>query len=82
MPHPGMRAMGEMKKQAAETKGSGRGGGIMSMVLPLYAVGIVVYMVYTLVKVSRRTVFAKEACSLCLCLCLLTITITYISTYI
>lgn len=56
MPHPGMRAMGEMRKQAAETKGSGRGGGIMSMVLPLYAVGIVVYMVYTLVKVSEIAV--------------------------
>lgn len=50
--HPGMRAMGEMRKQASETRGSGRGGGgIMSMIMPVYAVGIVIYMGYTLYKV-------------------------------
>ncbi len=51
-PHPGMRAAAEMKKQAATTQGSGKG--MMSVVLPMYAVGIVLYLIYTLSKVQAN----------------------------
>lgn len=40
-----------MKKQAATTTGSGKG--MMGVVLPMYAVGIVIYLIYTLTKVSH-----------------------------
>lgn len=50
-PHPGMRAAAEMKKQAAQQGGPG-GKGMMSVVLPMYAVGIVIYLIYTMTKVS------------------------------
>jgi len=47
-----MRAAAEMKKQAAGTHGQGGGGkGMMGVVLPMYAVGIVLYLVYTIAKV-------------------------------
>lgn len=46
-PHPGMRAAAEMSKQG----GGGGGKGLMGVVLPIYAIGIVCYLVYTLVKV-------------------------------
>ncbi|XP_033753519.1 resistance to inhibitors of cholinesterase protein 3-like [Pecten maximus] len=50
-PHPGMRASAEMNKQK---HASGGRGGIMGMVLPMYAVGIVVYLIYTLFKVFNK----------------------------
>ncbi|XP_060068234.1 resistance to inhibitors of cholinesterase protein 3-like [Ylistrum balloti] len=50
-PHPGMRASAEMNKQK---QSSGGRGGIMGMVLPMYAVGIVVYLIYTLFKVFNK----------------------------
>ena len=48
-PHPGMRAAAA--ENARQTKGSS-GRGMMGVVLPMYAVGIVVYLVYTLLKVT------------------------------
>jgi len=51
--HPGLRAAAEMKKQTAQPSGIG-GKGLMSVVLPLYAVGIVVYLIYTLTKVFGK----------------------------
>ncbi|KAJ8298930.1 hypothetical protein KUTeg_022990 [Tegillarca granosa] len=50
-PHPGMRAAAEMNSQQQR---SGRGGGVMTTVLPMYAVGITVYLIYTLVKVFNK----------------------------
>ena len=38
-------------EQSKQTKGSGRG--MMGVILPMYAVGIVVYLVYTLFKVGQ-----------------------------
>ena len=38
-------------EQSKQTKGSGRG--MMGVILPMYAVGIVVYLVYTLFKVRQ-----------------------------
>ncbi|XP_060555085.1 resistance to inhibitors of cholinesterase protein 3-like isoform X1 [Ruditapes philippinarum] len=49
-PHPGMRAAAA--EQSKQTKGSGRG--MMGVILPMYAVGIVVYLVYTLFKVFGK----------------------------
>jgi len=49
--HPGMRAAAEMKKAASQQSTTG-GKGMMGVILPMYAVGIVVYLVYTLIKVS------------------------------
>ncbi|GFO29457.1 resistance to inhibitors of cholinesterase protein 3-like [Plakobranchus ocellatus] len=51
-PHPGMRAAAEMQKQQAQ-QGSGRG--MMGVVLPMYAIGIVLYLVYTLFKVFNKS---------------------------
>ena len=42
-----MRAAAEMKK----AQNTGGGKGMMGIVLPVYAVGIVLYLVYTLAKV-------------------------------
>ena len=56
-PHPGLRAAAEMKKQAGASQGSGKG--MMAVVLPMYAVGIVIYLIYTMTKVKSRT---KEGC--------------------
>jgi len=42
-----MRAAAEMQKQ--QSQGGGRG--MMGIVLPMYAIGICVYLVYTLFKV-------------------------------
>ncbi|CAG5135799.1 unnamed protein product [Candidula unifasciata] len=50
-PHPGMRAAAEMQRQQAQP-GSGRG--MMGVVLPMYAIGIVLYLVYTLFKVFNK----------------------------
>ncbi|XP_052802367.1 resistance to inhibitors of cholinesterase protein 3-like isoform X2 [Mya arenaria] len=50
-PHPGMRAAAA--DQGKQTRGSGRGG-MMSVILPMYAIGIVVYLVYTLTKVFGK----------------------------
>jgi len=50
--HPGMRAAAEMKKAAATQQGTTGSRGMMGMILPMYAVGIVVYLIYTLAKVS------------------------------
>ncbi len=47
-----MRAAAELKKQAGQT-GQGGGKGMMGVVLPMYAVGIVVYLIYTLSKVGN-----------------------------
>lgn len=49
-PHPGLRAAAEMQKQ--QSQGTGRG--MMGIVLPMYAVGICVYLVYTLFKVRLK----------------------------
>ncbi|XP_064634611.1 resistance to inhibitors of cholinesterase protein 3-like [Lineus longissimus] len=49
--HPGMRAAAEMKKQAAEQGGN---RGMMGMILPMYAVGIILYLVYTMTKVFMK----------------------------
>ena len=46
--HPGMRAAADMQKQGSSTGGR---GGMFSVILPLYAIGIVLYLVYTLSKV-------------------------------
>lgn len=40
-----------MKKQAASQQVS-TGKGMMGVVLPMYAVGIVIYLIYTLTKVA------------------------------
>ena len=53
-PHPGMRHAADMSKQQSKT-GGGRGG-IMGMVLPVYAVGIIGYLIYTLVKVPLHDI--------------------------
>ncbi|XP_046585132.1 resistance to inhibitors of cholinesterase protein 3-like [Haliotis rubra] len=50
-PHPGMRAAAEMQRQQTQ---HGGGRGMMGIVLPMYAVGIVLYLVYTLVKVFGK----------------------------
>lgn len=52
-PHPGMRHAADMKQQSKT--GSGGRGGIMGMVLPVYAVGIIGYLIYTLVKVFNKS---------------------------
>lgn len=52
-PHPGLRAAAEMKKQAAAQQGS-TGKGMMGVVLPMYAVGIIIYLIYTMTKVFGR----------------------------
>lgn len=44
-----------MKKQAAAQQGA-PGKGMMGVVLPMYAVGIVIYLVYTMTKVGQCTV--------------------------
>ncbi|CAL1535557.1 unnamed protein product [Lymnaea stagnalis] len=51
-PHPGMRAAAEMQRQQAQ-QGSSRG--MMGVVLPMYAIGIVLYLVYTLFKVFNKS---------------------------
>jgi len=51
--HPGLRVPNEGKKGQASTPPSEGGNkGMMGVVLPLYAVGIVLYLVYTIIKVS------------------------------
>jgi len=50
--HPGMRAAAEMKKATATQQSQMGGRGMMGVVLPMYAVGIVIYLIYTLAKVS------------------------------
>lgn len=52
-PHPGMRHAADMKQQS-KTGSSGRGG-MMGMILPVYAVGIIGYLIYTLVKVFNKS---------------------------
>lgn len=52
-PHPGMRAAAAENARQQQTKGSGRGG-MMGVILPMYAVGIVVYLIYTLMKVFNK----------------------------
>jgi hypothetical protein len=44
-----MRAAAEMKKQSVE---QGSSKGMMGMILPMYAVGIILYLVYTMTKVG------------------------------
>jgi len=51
--HPGMRAAAEMKKAATTQQSTTGNRGMMGMVLPMYAVGIVLYLVYTLTKVTE-----------------------------
>jgi len=50
---PGMRpppgARGDLGQKPEGTGGSS--GGVMSMILPVYAVGIVLYLIYTATKV-------------------------------
>jgi len=49
--HPGMRVAAEMKKAAATQQSTTGSKGMMGMILPMYAVGIVLYLIYTLTKV-------------------------------
>ncbi|PVD33664.1 hypothetical protein C0Q70_04922 [Pomacea canaliculata] len=58
-PHPGLRAAAEMQKQ--QSQGTGRG--MMGIVLPMYAVGICVYLVYTLFKVFNKRGKYEESSS-------------------
>lgn len=51
--HPGMHALSEMKKYSSQ-KQSSDGKGILGIVLPLYALGIVVYLIYTLSRVRFK----------------------------
>jgi len=51
--HPGMRVAAEMKKTAASQQSTTGGKGMMGMILPVYAVGIVLYLIYTLTKVRH-----------------------------
>ncbi|XP_064602064.1 resistance to inhibitors of cholinesterase protein 3-like isoform X2 [Liolophura sinensis] len=51
-PHPGLRAAAEMRQQQQQQGGGGRG--MMGVVLPMYAVGIVLYLIYTIVKVFSK----------------------------
>jgi len=48
-----MRAAAEMKKTAATQQGTTGSKGMMGMILPMYAVGIVLYLIYTLTKVRK-----------------------------
>ena len=57
-PHPGMRAAAA--ENAQKTKGSSGRGGMMGVVLPMYAVGIVVYLVYTLLKVNINLLLGNK----------------------
>ena len=52
-PHPGLRAAAEMRKQANAQQGGSSSKGMMSVVLPMYAIGIVLYLLYTLSKVFK-----------------------------
>ena len=58
--HPGMHALSEMKKYSSQ-KQSSDGKGILGVVLPLYAFGIVVYLIYTLsrVRTFQTLIFHK-----------------------
>jgi len=47
-----MRAAAEMKKTAATQQSTTGSKGMMGVILPMYAVGIVLYLIYTLTKVS------------------------------
>jgi len=47
-----MRAAAEMKKAAATQQSTTGGKGMMGMILPVYAIGIVIYLIYTLTKVT------------------------------
>ena len=58
-----MRAAAEMKKQMAPPGGNS-GRGMMGIVLPMYAVGIVIYLLYTLTKVPADL---SVICFLVLC---------------
>lgn len=51
-----MRAAAEMQRQQTQ---HGAGRGMMGIVLPMYAVGIVLYLVYTLVKVTSVVTVVK-----------------------
>ena len=57
-PHPGMRAAAA--ENAQKTKGSSGRSGMMGVVLPMYAVGIVVYLVYTLLKVNIKLLLGNK----------------------
>ncbi|KAK6190472.1 hypothetical protein SNE40_002334 [Patella caerulea] len=50
-PPPGLRASVDMERERAQ---QGGGRGMMGVVLPMYAVGIVLYLIYTLVKVFNK----------------------------
>jgi len=53
--HPGMRAAAEMKKTAAAQQSTTGSKGMMGVILPMYAVGIVIYLIYTLTKVRTSS---------------------------
>jgi len=55
-----MRAAAEMKKQMAPPGGNS-GRGMMGIVLPMYAVGIVIYLIYTLTKVPSDLSVISQA---------------------
>ena len=58
-PHPGLRAAAEMRKQANAQQGGSNSKGMMSVVLPMYAIGIILYLVYTLSKVSFLFIYVN-----------------------
>jgi len=54
-PVPGMRpTMGGPGIQAQEKRGGGGGGGPMSILMPLYTIGIVIFFLYTIMKVAFK----------------------------
>jgi len=49
-----MRAAAEMKKAAATQQSTTGSKGMMGVILPMYAVGIILYLIYTLTKVGEK----------------------------
>ena len=43
--------------QPQATRGGGGGGGPMSILMPLYTIGIVIFFVYTIMKVSLHSAY-------------------------
>ena len=58
-----MRAAAEMKKAATTQQSTTGSKGMMGMILPVYAVGIVIYLIYTLTKVVNCEFVDALLCS-------------------
>ena len=61
-----------MKKAAATQQSTPGNKGMMGMVLPMYAVGIVIYLIYTLTKVRNKS----GSCGFCLLFCVKMLRVT------